>query len=1151
VTSERASHSVLSRPFAVQSAGALAVLAGGLVLAGWTLDLAALKSLLPGWVSVKPNAALAFILTGIALWLSTVNPQFSTLSSRLARLCRWLAGVIGLLTLCEYAFGWNPGFDQWLFREPAGAVGTSHPGRMAPDTALCFMLLAAGLENACGSRKTRRTLVALAILGSLVTTVSVAAMLSYFSSALRNHGGWGLTMMAFPTAAVFAILGVALVLIAWRESTSATGRLVKPMAIPGSHAWFAFLLVFLLLSAGILATGAFSYRTYERHFRAGIEQQLSAIAELKVEQIVEWRHERLADANYARRTAYATRCALEVLAQPASQTNRQMFTDWLDALFADAHYEQALLLDERLNVGLVYPEHTADVLSEVARRAAQQALRSQQVVLDDLHRETEDGPVYLSMMVPLVARRESTGDNVPAAGKGSSPADRSVGVLVLQINAQKQLYPLIQHWPTPSRTAETLLVRRDGHDALFLNELKFQTNSALKLRASLDRTNSPAVKAALGQVGIVDGIDYRGEPVLACMRAIPDSPWSIVARMDLAEVYAPLRERLWLTVLLMGALLLGAGASVGLVWRHQRVQFYREQAEGGNEARRMATVVRDSNDAITIQDFEGQITAWNRGAELMYGYSEAEALLENIERLTAPGKIAEQKDFTRRLLAGEKVSSFETQRVTKEGRVLDVWMTVTKLMDEAGKPIGVASTERDITERKRKEQAVGKSEERYRALFNTLIDGFCIIEVLLDPEGRPADYRFLEVNPEFEAQTGLRNAQGKRMRELAPEHEEYWFELYGKVALTGEPARFVQEAKALNRWFDVSAYRVGQQDSRQVAVLFNDITERKQAEENIRLMATVVRDSNDAITIQDFAGRITAWNHGAELMYGYSETEALVANIDLLTIPDKVQEQKDFTRRLVAGEKVTSFETQRVTKDGRILDVWMTVTKLVDEAGKPIGVASTERDISVRKREAEEASRMATVVRDSNDAITIQDFQGRITAWNRGAELMYGYSEAEALVANIDRLTAPGKVAEQKDFIRRLEAGEAVTSLETQRVTKDGRILDVWMTVTKLVDEAGKPIGIASTERDISVRKRAAEKLQQQTDELRARNEELMRFNRAVVGRELQMVKLKQQINELCREMGKPLMHRLDFLNAESPASMAAETARPKGESET
>jgi hypothetical protein len=364
---ERTSHSVLSRPFAVQSAGAVAVLVGGLVLAGWTLDITALKSLLPNWVSVKPNTALAFILTGIALLLSTVNSQFSTASSRLARLCGWLAGVIGLLTLCEYAFGWNPGFDQWLFREPAGAVGTSHPSRMAPDTALCFMLLAAGLENACDSRKTRWTLVALAILGSLVTTVALAAMLSYFMSALRNHGWWGLTMMPLSTAAVFAVLGVALVLIAWRESISATDRLVKPIAVSGSHIWFTFLLVFLPLAAGILATGAFSYRTYERHFRAGIEQQLAVIAELKVEQIVQWRRERLVDATFLWRTPDVARRALEVLAQSASVETHRMFMTWLEFLFASGSYEQVLLLDERLNVGLVYPERTSGVLCEAAR----------------------------------------------------------------------------------------------------------------------------------------------------------------------------------------------------------------------------------------------------------------------------------------------------------------------------------------------------------------------------------------------------------------------------------------------------------------------------------------------------------------------------------------------------------------------------------------------------------------------------------------------------------------------------------------------------------------------------------------------------------------------------------------------------------------
>jgi len=294
-----------------------------------------------------------------------------------------------------------------------------------------------------------------------------------------------------------------------------------------------------------------------------------------------------------------------------------------------------------------------------------------------------------------------------------------------------------------------------------------------------------------------------------------------------------------------------------------------------------------------------------------------------------------------------------------------------------------------------------------------------------------------------------------------------------------------------------------------IASTKRDITVRKREAEEASRMVTVVRDSNDAITIYDVAGKITAWNHGAELMFGYGEQEALKMEIWQLAPPNKAAEQKDFSRRLLAGEKVTSFETQRLTKDGRLLDVWLTVTKLVDDAGKVIGIASTERDITERKREEKNLRRMATVVRDSNDAITIQDFEGRITAWNRGAELMYGYSEEEALLANIERLTAPGKVKEQKDFTRRLLAGEKISSFETQRVTKDGRILDVWLTVTKLMDDAGKPIGIASTERDITERKRAEEEVHklnaelerrvvERTAQLEAANKELESFSYSV-----------------------------------------------------
>jgi PAS domain S-box-containing protein len=131
-------------------------------------------------------------------------------------------------------------------------------------------------------------------------------------------------------------------------------------------------------------------------------------------------------------------------------------------------------------------------------------------------------------------------------------------------------------------------------------------------------------------------------------------------------------------------------------------------------------------------------------------------------------------------------------------------------------------------------KAVEESEARYRTLFDTLIEGFCTIEMIFDANGKPVDYRFLEINPAFEKQTGMYNAQGKLMRELAPDHEAHWFEIYGKVALTGEPVHFENEAKALGRHYDVRAYRVGGPESRKVAILFNDIIERKTAERKLQ-----------------------------------------------------------------------------------------------------------------------------------------------------------------------------------------------------------------------------------------------------------------------------------------------------------------------------
>ena len=204
---------------------ALAVITGGTVLLGWALDITLMKSILPGWVSVKPNTALNFILAGIALYFSSFSlmvpkPGLSTILARLARLCGWLAGLIGLLTLGEYAFDWNPGIDQWLFPEPDGMVGTKIQGRMAPETALCFLLLAKGLELARGPHEKSRAPIAAMVFGLLVTALALAAILTYFTPDLGPFGWFGLTIMAVPTAILFAVLGATLILIAWRGNNS-------------------------------------------------------------------------------------------------------------------------------------------------------------------------------------------------------------------------------------------------------------------------------------------------------------------------------------------------------------------------------------------------------------------------------------------------------------------------------------------------------------------------------------------------------------------------------------------------------------------------------------------------------------------------------------------------------------------------------------------------------------------------------------------------------------------------------------------------------------------------------------------------------------------------------------------------------------------
>lgn len=299
--------------------------------------------------------------------------------------------------------------------------------------------------------------------------------------------------------------------------------------------------------------------------------------------------------------------------------------------------------------------------------------------------------------------------------------------------------------------------------------------------------------------------------------------------------------------------------------------------------------------AVIGMDLDGVITSWNIGAINIIGWSSAEAVGNPI------ALIFTSDDVEARIPAVEMSAAFRTGRgiderwhVRKDGTCFWANGEMMPLRNELGVLEGYMKVLRDRTEQHASYVALAESEERYRDLHNTMDEGFCLIEVSCDNVSRPIDYRFLEVNSAFERQTGLRDATGAWVRELVPDHEQHWFDVYAKIALTGEPARFELPARGLNKWYEVFAYRVGNPNDRLIAVLFSDISDRRNkenrlqaGEEHLRKLNGVLRSNEanlrlllDTITegfyATDCDGVITTCNAAFLRMMGFARTEAVI-----------------------------------------------------------------------------------------------------------------------------------------------------------------------------------------------------------------------------------------------------------------------------------
>ena len=238
---------------------------------------------------------------------------------------------------------------------------------------------------------------------------------------------------------------------------------------------------------------------------------------------------------------------------------------------------------------------------------------------------------------------------------------------------------------------------------MYLNELKFQTNAALNLRIHLTKTELPAVKAALGQEGIVEGTDYRGVMVIANVHGVPNSPWFLVAKMDTAEVYAPLRQGQWIVVMAIVVLLCSAGAGVALVWQQStkaqyRALFESEKARNESESKYRMVVDNASEAILVVQDEMLQLV--NPGLLAMLGCSEQELKSKPFSSFVHPDDRAMVADRHQKMMQGETVPTrYSFRLITKDGSTRWVETNVAQI-NWKGRPAALALLG-DITERKR------------------------------------------------------------------------------------------------------------------------------------------------------------------------------------------------------------------------------------------------------------------------------------------------------------------------------------------------------------------------------------------------------------------------------------------------------------------
>ena len=832
----------------------------------------------------------------------------------------------------------------------------------------------------------------------------------------------------------------------------------------------------IMLASGaaimVLIAAFFHFRHQKQFIRVESHNQLQAISELKINQLTQWYKERLSEAHF-----FSTNAPYNSYIEDIIYGNQNSESDFREALLhimSGNRYDNVILLSEKGD--LVYS--TVNSNSEVYSSTEDLLNRARvtgNIVVSDFYLCKGHPQIHIDFVSPAFDRK-----------------NHLIAFLVFRVDPQSYLFPLISNWPLLSKTAETYIVRKEGDSVAFLSNLRHMQMDPLKMKRSLKATSLTAVRAIKGVGGIIEGIDYRGEPVLADIRKVPETSWYMISEIDQREIYSALyKHAVDLAIIILISFVM-IGFITAWIYHYRQRNIYKElytkQALLNFREEELRSTLYSIGEGVITTDKNGYIENLNPAAAVMTGWSEDSARHKKVNeviRIIHEDSRDLLENPANQVLRKEKVVELTDHAVlvTREDFEIPIAYNAAPIKDQKGEVLGVVLVIRNQTDQRARQKALEESEEKYRRIANNITDVVWTADLnLRTTYVSPSVKRLLGESPEVHMKRSMQNKfPPESLRKIESVYTEE-MEMEKDPACRPDRARLLEvehyRADGSVIWvgMNISFTRDSEGHVTGLLGVTRDISEWRQAEEALRISEEKMRTLftvapigigliQDGILIEVNPLICSISGYAVEDLMGEPLSKLCPGHDECTLLEHDKENQTILSGK---GER----EIQWKKKDGTLIDVslsWLPV----DPDYASAGIIFTARDISEQKRIDTKLRTSDLIFNLSLDMLTISGFDGYFKVLNPAWHKTLGWTLEELKAIPFKEFLHPDDVPMTMQTHQELLKGKDIFQFENRYRCKDGTYKWMaWNSFSNRDDEV-----VFSVVRDVTDRKRTEEAL--------------------------------------------------------------------------